>query len=117
MRMNIGGLAAVLILGVSLTGCAASMGTVAGDVVGGAAWGLMKGGGLAWKGGTYAAKTAGKATVGAAKGVKNEFSGQDGDVNAGGTADQASEDSALGNRAKDAAPVASTQGQAAALAY
>lgn len=112
MRINFGGVAAILILGVSLSGCAASAGQVAGDVIGGAAWGLMKGGGLAWKGGTYVAQTAGKGAVGAAKGVKNEFSGQDGDVNS----DQASEDSALGNRAKDIAPVASTQGQRTALA-
>jgi hypothetical protein len=117
MRMNIGGLAAVLILGASLSGCAASMGAVAGNVVGGAAWGLMKGGGMAWKGGSFAARTAGKGAVGAAKGMRNEFSGRDGDADAGGAQDQGSDESALGNRVKDAAPVASAQGQAAALAY
>jgi hypothetical protein len=115
MRKSLGGLAAVLILGASLSGCAASMGSVAGNVVGGAAWGLMKGGNLAWKGGTYAAKTAGKATVGAAKGVKNEFSGSDQSAD-GASTEVASEDTALGNRAKDAPPVASAQGHRTAFA-
>ncbi len=117
MRINFGGLAAVLILGVSLSGCAASMGSMAGNVIGGAAWGAMKGGKLAWKGGSFAAKTTGRAAVGAAKGVHNEFSGRDSTetASAEGPA-QVSDDSALGNRAKDAAPVASAQGQRAAFA-
>ncbi len=36
MRINPGGLTAILILGAALSGCAASMGTVAGNVAGGA---------------------------------------------------------------------------------
>ena len=118
MRIKLGGLAAVLILGVSLSGCAAaSVGSVAGNVIGGAAWGAMKGGSLAWKGGSFAARTTGKAAVGAARGVHNEFSGDDGaqTASAGGPT-QISDESALGNRAKDVAPVASAQSQRAAFA-
>ena len=113
MRINFGGLAAILVLGGSLSGCAAaSVGSVAGNVIGGAAWGAMKGGQLAWKGGSYAAKTTGKAAVGAARGVHNEFSGDDGAETAQAqAAPQSYDQDALGNRAKDVAPVASTQGQ------
>ncbi len=75
MRTQIRGLAAILVLSLGLGGCAASAGSVAGNVVGGAAWGAMKGGKLAWKGGSFAAKTAGRTVVGAAKGVHEEFSG------------------------------------------
>ena len=39
----------------------------------------MKGGKLAWKGGSFAAKTAGKTVVGAARGVHEEFSSPDKD--------------------------------------
>ncbi len=74
MRSQIRGLAAILILSLGLGGCAASAGSVAGNVIGGAAWGAMKGGKLAWKGGSFAAKTAGRTVVGAAKGVHEEFS-------------------------------------------
>ncbi len=73
------GLAALLILGFAVSGCAAPIGSVAGNVVGGAAWGAMKGGKLAWKGGSFAAKTAGKTVVGAARGVHEEFSSPDKD--------------------------------------
>ena len=112
MRNTIRGLAAILVLGVSMSGCAASMGTMAGNVVGGAAWGAMKGGQLAWKGGSIAAQATGKTVVGAAKGVHEEFSGEDPT-----SADASSGvDDALGNRAKEAAPVASAQGQSAAFA-
>jgi hypothetical protein len=112
MRIHLGGLAAMLILGVSLSGCAAGMGSVAGNVVGGMAWGAMKGGQLAWKGGGIAAQAAGKTVVGAAKGVHGEFSPGD----ASGAANAGAEDSSLVNQAKDAGPVASAQGQRAALA-
>jgi len=116
MRINFCGLAAVLILGVSLSGCAAaSMGSVAGNVVGGAAWGVMKGGQLAWKGGSFAAKTTGKAAVGAARGVHNEFNGDDSTQTAS-AAGQVPED-ALGNRAKDVAPVASAQAKSESTAF
>ena len=114
MRIRLGGLAAILVLGASLSGCAAGMGTVAGNVIGGAAWGAMKGGALAWKGGSYAAKTTGKVAVGAAKGVRNEFGGQDASL--GDAQGQVSEDTALANRAKDAAPVASADGHGATFA-
>jgi len=118
MRITFGGLAAILILGVSLSGCAASsVGSVAGNVIGGAAWGAMKGGQLAWKGGSFAAKTTGRAAVGAARGVHNEFSGDGATETASADGPtQVSEDSALGNRAKDVAPVASAQRQSAAFA-
>ena len=117
MRINFCGLAAVLILGVSLSGCAAaSMGSVAGNVVGGAAWGVMKGGQLAWKGGSFAAKTTGKAAVGAARGVHNEFNGDDTTQTASAGGTQVSED-ALGNRAKDVAPVASARPQSESAAF
>lgn len=111
MRIQVRGLAAILILGVSLCGCAAGMGSMAGNVVGGMAWGAMKGGQLAWKGGGIAAQAAGKTVVGAAKGVHGEFSPGD----ASG-ASAAGEDSSLVNQAKDAGPVASAQGQRATLA-
>src|SRR5690348_11875700 len=117
MTSKIGGLAAILILGASLSGCAAGMGTVAGNAIGGVAWGAMKGSKLAWKGGTFAAKTTGKAAVGAAKGVRNEFSGSNGDADASGGQSTASSEDALGNRAKDAAPVASTDREATTFAY
>ncbi|HEY5412494.1 MAG TPA: hypothetical protein VIJ94_17380 [Caulobacteraceae bacterium] len=116
MRIHPGGLAAILILGAGLSGCAAaSMGTVAGNVAGGAGWVAMKTGSLAWKGGTIAAKATGKTVVGAARGVHEEFSPKDqaGGVDAG--AGQGADD-ALGNRAKDVGPVASAQGQGAAFA-
>ena len=119
MRIKLGGLAAILILGASLSGCAAaSVGSLAGNVVGGAAWGMMKGGSLAWKGGSFAAKTTGKAAVGAARGVKGEFNGEDGqaDTAQAQASVQTYDQDALGNRAKDAAPVASTQGQRTAFA-
>lgn len=113
MRIHPGGLAAILILGVSLCGCAAGMGSVAGNVVGGMAWGAMKGGQLAWKGGGIAAQAAGKTVVGAAKGVHGEFNPGDASGAASGAG---AEDSSLVNQAKDAGPVASAQGQRAALA-
>ena len=113
MRIRPSGVAAILILGVSLSGCAAaSMGSVAGNVLGGAAWGAMKGGQLAWKGGTIAAKATGRTVVGAAKGVHSEFSPQDADASPGG----GSADDVLVNQAKDAGPVASAKGQGAAFA-
>jgi len=68
---------AVIALGLGCTACAAggaSMGKVAGDVVGGTAWVAMKGGSAAWKGGAFAIKTTGRAMVGAARGVHEEFS-------------------------------------------
>ena len=109
MRIRPSGVAAILILGVSLSGCAAaSMGSVAGNVLGGAAWGAMKGGQLAWKGGTIAAKATGRTVVGAAKGVHSEFSPQD--------ADSGAADDVLVNQAKDVGPVASAKGQGAAFA-
>jgi len=114
MRIRLGGLAAVLILGVSLSGCAASMGSVAGNMVGGAAWGMMKGGQLAWKGGSLAARATGKTVIGAAKGVHNEFSPQD--SQAGGPSGVSSEDATLTNQAKDLGPVASTQAKGATFA-
>jgi hypothetical protein len=118
MRIRLRGVAAIVILGVSLSGCAAGMGAVAGNVVGGAAWGAMKGGTLAWKGGALAAKTTGRAVVGAARGVHGEFSGKDGgDADPGATSSGASSaDDALGNQPKDVGPVASAQGQGAAFA-
>ncbi len=75
MRIQACGLAAILILSFGLGGCAASAGSMAGNMVGGAAWGAMKGGKLAWKGGSFAARTAGRTVVGAARGVHEEFSG------------------------------------------
>ncbi len=108
MRIHIRGAAAILFLGLSLSGCAANMGAVAGNVVGGTAWGMMKGGKLAWKGGTFAAKVTGKTVVGAAKGVHEEFSPKA----SGGDGNEA----ALGERARDVGPVASAQRQGAALA-
>ena len=77
MHVRSCGMAALLVLGVALSGCAAPMGSAAGNVVGGVAWGAMKGGKLAWKGGSFAAKAAGKTVVGAAKGVHEEFSAPD----------------------------------------
>ena len=68
---------AVVALALGCTACAAggaSMGKVAGDVVGGTAWVAMKGGSAAWKGGAFAVKTTGRAVVGAARGVHEEFS-------------------------------------------
>jgi len=68
---------AIAALALGCTACAAggaSMGKVAGDVVGGTAWVAMKGGSAAWKGGAFAVKTTGRAMVGAAKGVHQEFS-------------------------------------------
>jgi hypothetical protein len=112
MRIQLGGVAAILILGASLSGCAAGMGSMAGNVVGGAAWGMMKGGQLAWKGGGIAAQAAGKTVVGAAKGVHGEFSPGDASGAAGGPG----EDASLVNQAKDAGPVASAQAHGAALA-
>ncbi len=115
MRIHLGGLAAILVLGASLCGCAAGMGSVAGNVVGGAAWGAMKGGQLAWKGGTIAAKATGRTVVGAARGVHEEFSPKDSDAASGGASGSGAED-ALGNRAKDVGPVASADRQGATLA-
>ncbi len=74
MRVRSCNLAALLALGLALSGCAAPIGSAAGNAVGGVAWGAMKGGKLAWKGGSFAARTAGKTVVGAAKGVHEEFS-------------------------------------------
>ena len=113
MRIDLRGAAAILVLGASLSGCAAGMGQVAGNVVGGAAWGAMKGGQLAWKGGSIAAKATGRTVVGAAKGVHNEFSPPDADAASG----DASADDVLVNQAKDVGPVASAKGQGAAFAY
>ena len=75
MRFQASSLAAILILSLGLGGCAASAGSVAGNMIGGAAWGAMKGGKLAWKGGSFVGKTAGRTVVGAARGVHEEFSG------------------------------------------
>ena len=113
MRINPGGLTAILILGAALSGCAASMGTVAGNVAGGAGWVAMKTGSLAWKGGTIAAKATGRTVVGAARGVHEEFNPKDQAADAGAGQDA---NDALGNRAKDVGPVASAQGQGAAFA-
>lgn len=116
MRHHIRGLAAILILGVGASGCAASMGQVAGNVIGGAAWGAMKGGKLAWKGGQLAAQATGKTVVGAAKGVHNEFSPQDAQGSGAAPAGVSAEESPLTNEAKDLGPVASSQAKGAALA-
>ncbi len=113
---HIRGLAAILILGLCTSGCAASMGSVAGNMIGGAAWGAMKGGKLAWKGGQLAAQATGKTVVGAAKGVHNEFSPQDSQGAGAGPAGASAEDSTLTNEAKDVGPVASSQAKGAALA-
>ncbi len=66
------------------TACAGPMGMVAGNVVGGAGWAVMKGGGAMFKGGKYAARETGRGVVvagrtvkGAASGVHEEFSEQD----------------------------------------
>jgi hypothetical protein len=64
--------AIALVLGCAA--CAAAGGKAAGDAVGGTAWLAMKGGGLVWKGGTFAVKTTGRVVIGAAKGVHEEFS-------------------------------------------
>ena len=113
MRIHLRGVAAILILGVSLSGCAAaSMGSVAGNVMGGAAWGAMKGGQLAWKGGSIAAKATGKTVVGAARGVHNEFSPQDADLSPGGVS---AEEDVLTNQVKEVGPVASAKGEGAAF--
>ncbi len=53
---------------------AAETGKVAGNAVGGAAWVAMKGGGLAFKGGSFVVKTTGRTVVGAARGIHEEFS-------------------------------------------
>ena len=115
MRIQACGIVAILILGLCTSGCAASMGSVAGNMVGGAAWGMMKGGKLAWKGGQLAAQATGKTVVGAAKGVHNEFSPQDSQA-AGAGPSGASSDDTLTNEAKDVGPVASSQAKGAALA-
>jgi hypothetical protein len=115
MPNRIRGLAAILVLGLCTSGCAASMGSVAGNVLGGAAWGAMKGGKLAWKGGEFAAKATGKTVVGAAKGVHEEFSPQDSHAPGAGPSGLSSEDSTLINDAKDVGPVASSQAKGAAL--
>lgn len=114
MRIQARGVAAILILGVGTSGCAANMGAVAGNVVGGAAWGMMKGGQMAWKGGQIAAQATGKTVVGAAKGVHSEFSGQD--ASGAGPSGVSAEDATLTNQAKDVGPVASSQAKGAALA-
>ena len=116
MRIHLGGLAAILILGASLSGCAAGMGSVAGNVVGGAAWGAMKGGRLAWKGGTFAAKATGRTVVGAARGVHEEFSPKESDAVSSNASPGSSADDALGNRAKDVGSVASADRHGATLA-
>ena len=101
MRMKIGGLAALLSIGLLASGCAAGMGTVAGNVVGGTGWVAMKTGKLAWKGGSFAAKTTGRTVVGAARGVHEEFSGKG--------------SSGSGQTAKADAPAGASQGQGATL--
>jgi len=108
MRIKLGGVA-ILFLGLGLSGCASSVGTVAGNAVGGAGWVAMKTGKLAWKGGTYAAKSTGKAVAGAARGVDQEFR-NDPDSNA-------VNNGAPIVPARDAASGASAQDQGAALVY
>ena len=65
MRTFTGSIAAVA-LALLCAGCAAQAGSTAGAVVGRTAWVAMKGGGLMWKGGTFAVKTTGRTVVGAA---------------------------------------------------
>jgi hypothetical protein len=66
----------IAIIGLTLfcAGCAAEAGSTAGAVVGRTAWVAMKGGGLMWKGGSFAVKTTGRTVVGAARGIHEEFS-------------------------------------------
>ena len=65
---------AAVVLTLFCAGCAAQAGSTAGAVVGRTAWVAMKGGGLMWKGGTFAVKTTGRTVVGAARGIHEEFS-------------------------------------------
>ena len=109
MRSKASGLAAILILSLGLGGCAAAAGSVAGNVIGGAAWGAVKGGKLAWKGGSFVGKTAGRTVVGAARGVHEEFSGSRGSDKG----DRAPVQTASAEQARTAP--ASTHGEGAAL--
>ncbi len=88
MRIKMLARAAAHIAGLSVllacTACAAPMGQVAGSVVGGAGWAVMKTGGAMFKGGKFAAKetgagvkVAGRTVKGAASGVHQEFSESD----------------------------------------
>ena len=67
-------LAGVVMLAMGCTGCAQTAGTVAGNLVGGAAWAGSHGGKLAFKGTKLAAKTTGRTVKGAVNGVHEEFS-------------------------------------------
>ncbi len=69
---------AAVLVAIGLTGCAAAVGTVAGDMIGGAGWAAMKTGKVAVKGGALAARTTGRTVRGAARGVHDEFSPKDG---------------------------------------
>jgi hypothetical protein len=89
--------AAILGAALALCACASQMGTAAGDVVGGTAWVVTKTGSLAWKGGTIAVQTTGRAAVGAARGVHQEFSGDKAAESAALSSDSAD----LTNRIKD----------------
>jgi hypothetical protein len=114
-------IAVILITPLMLGGCAAAMGTVAGDLVGGTGWVAMKSGKLALKGGTFAAKTTGRTVVGAAKGVHEEFSKPNGsngtDAQNLAPASPASRFSTFDNRIKDQGRIAAlSQGQGAGLA-
>lgn len=106
-------IATTLLAPLALGGCAAQMGTVAGNVVGGTAWVVTKTGAVAWNGTKFAAQTTGRAVVGATRGVHDEFSQNGAQVKPVVT------DSAdLANRVKEPSPVGTlSQGQSAGLAY
>jgi hypothetical protein len=72
--IRLAGAAAIAALLAGCAGTAAPVGTVAGDVVGGAAWAGVKGAKLAFTGGKFVAKTTGRTVIGAARGVHEEFS-------------------------------------------
>ena len=114
--LHLAATAAILAASLAFGGCAAPLGAAAGNVVGGTAWVVTKGGSLAWKGGSFAVRTTGRTFVGAARGVHEEFSGQPQGQTA--QASNASVDAAdLSNRVKDpgaAGPV--SQSQSAGLA-
>lgn len=104
--------AAILAAPLALGGCAAPAGAAAGNVVGGTAWVLSKTGSLAWKGGSFAVQTTGRAVGGAARGVHEEFTGEK-----GVQANAVSTDTAdLSNRVKDQPVEALSQRQSAGFA-
>jgi hypothetical protein len=107
--------AAILLAPLAFGGCAAPMGAAAGNVVGGTAWVVTKGGALAWKGGSFAVKTTGRAVGGAARGVHEEFTGERADqgVQANGVATDGAD---LTNRVKDQPAQTLSQRQGASLA-